>query len=157
MTDKPYSLLQTSEDLIGDPMFLVDERLAVGGIKLWDWPLSRLFLKNNRDYPWFIMVPRRANLTELTQLCQADRLQLMEEIHALSVIMTDVFRPDKLNMGALGNMVPQFHYHIVGRFKTDPLWPEGIWQRAMTDHPYIVPDELQQTLLSRIKQVAFVR
>ncbi len=140
---------------MNDKLFLIDDRLIKSCFILHDWPLSSILLKNNSDYPWFIMVPRIINLTEIMQLCKNDRFQFMEEVYHLSDIMADVFKPDKINIGALGNLVPQFHFHIVGRFKDDPLWPEGIWQRSNVDTPYINSKPLLEKLKKRLSKVVF--
>jgi diadenosine tetraphosphate (Ap4A) HIT family hydrolase len=114
----------------------IDVRISSSCIAIGDWPLSRVFLKNNRLYPWLILLPKREGVQELDELAPADRYQLMDEIAALSRILKAEFTPDKINIGALGNIVSQLHVHVVGRFKHDPLWPQGIWQAALTDMPY---------------------
>lgn len=143
----PWPHLFEQETSLVD-VFHVDERLQSSSFILTDWPLSRVLLKNHADYPWLILVPRRQHVTEITQLCKADREQLMEESYQLANIMHNVFHPDKINIGALGNIVSQFHYHVVGRFHHDPLWPQGVWQAANEDKPYA--DATQ--LISRLKK-----
>ncbi|MDF1683071.1 MAG: HIT family protein [Legionellaceae bacterium] len=128
-------------------MFKLDERLEASCFELVDWPLSKILLKNNKHYPWLILVPRHHALTEITQLSPKDSHQLMDEIHRVSVIMKSIFKPDKINTGALGNQVPQFHMHVIARFKTDPLWPEGVWQASLDEQPYTAPD----ALIARLK------
>lgn len=116
--------------------FEIDSRIHTSSLWLGDWPLSSVYLKNDTNYPWLILVPRVTNVQEIYQLSTADRHTLMDELAALSVIVEDVFKPDKLNIGALGNIVSQLHIHVVARFKTDKLWPHGIWQLALTSVPY---------------------
>lgn len=127
-------------------LFYLDERLSQSCFILTDWPLSSVLLKNNSEYPWLILVPRRANVSELITLSLSDQTQLMLEINELAQVVQDIFHPDKLNMGALGNVVAQFHYHIIARFKHDGLWPEGVWQKALTEKPYTNPHVLIETL-----------
>lgn len=122
--------------------FTLDKRLQTSCFELIDWPLSKILLKNNTLYPWLILVPRQHDLTEITQLSQKNSYQLMDEIHRLSTIMEDIFEPDKINIGALGNQVPQFHMHVIARFKTDPLWPQSVWQASLDEQPYMAPDAL---------------
>lgn len=117
-------------------MFSIDERIQSGGFFLGDWPLSQVFLKNEAHYPWFILVPRKKNITELYQLVKEERELLMEEINQLSLLVNDYFKPDKLNIGTLGNVVPQLHVHIVARTQLDSLWPQGVWQTSMEATPY---------------------
>ena len=118
--------------------FLIDERIHQTCFTLGEWPLSRVLLKNNADYPWLILIPRIDNVQEIEQLPQASRYALIDEISALSAIANAYFKPDKLNVGALGNIVSQLHIHIIARFNDDKLWPHGIWQAAQTTTEYCV-------------------
>ncbi|TAL59953.1 MAG: HIT domain-containing protein [Legionella sp.] len=116
--------------------FSVDPRIETTSFFLQDWPLSRVFLKNEQQYPWFILVPRTEKIHEIFQLDKDERSQLMEEIHHLSLLVQNFFKPDKLNIGALGNIVEQLHIHVVARRQQDSLWPQGIWQAAQSNIPY---------------------
>lgn len=122
--------------------FLIDSRITTTCIELTDWPLSRVFLKNEANYPWFILVPRQDNIQEIHQLPQKLQYQLMDEINQLSFIIHDQFKPDKLNIGALGNIVSQLHIHVIARFTHDKLWPHGVWQANQTTTPY-TPDAIE--------------
>ena len=117
-------------------MFCIDERIQSTCFTLGDWPLSSVFLKNEQAYPWFILVPRKSSIQEICQLEHDERHFLMEEINYLSLLVMDYFTPDKLNIGALGNVVSQLHIHVVARTQQDPLWPQGIWQTSMRVTPY---------------------
>ena len=128
--------------------FEVDRRIQTSAFFLGDWPLCCVYLKNEANFPWIILVPRVANVQEIHQLPDTNHSQLMREVVALSKIMQDVFNPDKLNIGALGNIVSQLHLHVVGRFKTDILWPHGIWQPNITAVPY--PTENVSILIQRL-------
>lgn len=114
----------------------IDPRIASTCYQLADWPLSRVYLKNNAHYPWFILVPRQDNIQEIDQLPQPLQHQLIEEISQLSTIVKKQFKPDKLNVGTLGNIVSQLHIHVIARFTHDDLWPHGVWQTALTSTPY---------------------
>ncbi|MFA5959501.1 MAG: HIT domain-containing protein [Tatlockia sp.] len=116
--------------------FLTDERIASSSQWLVDAPLSKVYLKNEADFPWLILVPRQNDLQEIYQLSEPCQKQLMEEIVLFSKLMKDYFKPDKLNVGALGNVVSQLHIHLVGRFKDDKAWPHGIWQPNVPGQPY---------------------
>jgi diadenosine tetraphosphate (Ap4A) HIT family hydrolase len=122
--------------------FKLDERLQSSCFEIIDWPLSKVLLKNNAHYPWLILVPRRNHVTEITQLSKEDSYQLMDETQQLSRMMEEIFEPDKINIATLGNMVAQLHVHVVARFKTDPLWPQGVWQASIDEKPYTEPDAL---------------
>jgi diadenosine tetraphosphate (Ap4A) HIT family hydrolase len=107
--------------------FVLHERLAADTIMLADWPLCRVLLMNDASYPWLILVPRRSGLTEIHELAADDRSSLIEEISRASLALTSGFTPDKINVGALGNMVPQLHIHVIARFRSDPAWPGPVW------------------------------
>lgn len=116
--------------------FEIDSRIAASCVWLVDWPLSSLYLKKEANFRWIIMFPRKDNVREIYQLSQADRLILMEEIAMVSTVMENYFKPDKLNVGALGNIVPQLHIHVVARFKDDVAWPHSIWQADLPSSAY---------------------
>lgn len=94
------------------------------------FPLSLLLLHKDASYPWFMLVPQRTELTEIYQLNELDRNQLMSESCILAQALYRVFAPDKLNLATIGNMVPQLHYHHVARFADDPAWPGPVWGAA---------------------------
>ena len=108
-------------------MFQLHERLAADTAAVCDLALSTVLLMNDRAFPWLILVPRRSDARELTDLAAADRAVLMEEIAAGEAALQTLFHPDKLNIGALGNMVPQLHVHVVARFIYDRAWPGPVW------------------------------
>ncbi len=89
--------------------------------------LSTVLLLNDARYPWIILVPQRPDLRELIDLDSGDRIQLLEESSLVQQVLLDLFRPEKLNVGALGNLVPQLHLHHVARFSDDPAWPGPVW------------------------------
>jgi diadenosine tetraphosphate (Ap4A) HIT family hydrolase len=91
-----------------------------------DLSLSRVLAINDADYPWLILVPRRADIVEIADLGDETTL-LMREIVQVSDVLKHVTRCDKINVGAIGNVVPQLHVHIVARRKDDSLWPKPVW------------------------------
>lgn len=107
--------------------FKLHEQLEKDTVKIGDLPLCELLLINDANYPWCVLVPRRAEITEVYQLNQADRAQLLEESCVLSEVMQQVFSAKKMNVAALGNMVPQLHLHHIARFEEDNAWPGPIW------------------------------
>jgi diadenosine tetraphosphate (Ap4A) HIT family hydrolase len=94
-----------------------------------DLPLSRLVAMNDANFPWLILVPRRAGLSELFDL-GADQAALADEIALVSRALKEQTRCDKLNVAAIGNVVPQLHIHIVARTSGDALWPKPVWGAA---------------------------
>ncbi|AWK85617.1 HIT domain-containing protein [Azospirillum thermophilum] len=108
-------------------MFRLHERLAADTVPVTDLGLCRVLLMDNRVWPWLILVPMRPGLTEIHRLPAAERATLIEEIARASEAVERLFSPDKLNVGALGNMVPQLHVHVIGRTRGDPAWPGPVW------------------------------
>jgi diadenosine tetraphosphate (Ap4A) HIT family hydrolase len=94
-----------------------------------DLALCRVLAIDNPDYPWLILVPRRAGIIEIAEL-GGDASLLMDEILEASRALKDITRCDKLNIAAIGNVVAQLHVHIVARWQKDPLWPKPIWGAA---------------------------
>ncbi len=107
--------------------FVVDPVIASLTHQLADRPLSRVCLYNDARYQWGLLVPRRAGVIEMCDLEAPDQAQLMSEIVKLSKIIRTLPGVEKLNVGNLGNMVPQLHVHVVGRRKGDPAWPGPVW------------------------------
>ena len=111
-------------------MFELHARLAADSYYLGDFSLCALLLAKDANYPWFILVPRVADISEIYQLERAERSALLEESCVLSQLLQQVFAADKLNIAALGNVVPQLHLHHVVRFRDDVAWPAPIWGAA---------------------------
>ncbi len=107
--------------------FLLHPRLLADTITLGDLALSRLLLMNDSRFPWVVMVPRRNNILEIIDLNHADQIQLFSEIQSVLEAVRIAFEPDKLNLGAIGNLVPQLHVHIIARFENDAAWPNPVW------------------------------
>ncbi|PTU31291.1 HIT domain-containing protein [Stenotrophobium rhamnosiphilum] len=107
--------------------FELHPQLAADTVLIGDLPLCRLLLMNDRQYPWTILVPRRAGLREIFQMHESDQLCFWRESAQLSQTLMTAFAGDKLNVAALGNMVPQLHIHHIVRFKGDPAWPAPVW------------------------------
>lgn len=107
--------------------FVLDPRLQSDCIVMGDFPLCRLLLMNDAQYPWFILVPKRAEVSEIYHLSPEDRLQLMNEISCLSENLADLFQARKMNVAALGNVVHQLHVHCIVRYENDPAWPGPVW------------------------------
>lgn len=81
----------------------------------------------DRRFPWLILVPEREGAREIYELAAEDRAALIEEVARVSEALARLFRPDKMNVGALGNVVPQLHVHVVARFAADAAWPGPVW------------------------------
>ncbi|MGY0217764.1 HIT domain-containing protein [Endozoicomonadaceae bacterium StTr2] len=101
---------------------LENDTVAIG-----DFPLCRVLLMNDANYPWIILVPRMAGLEEIYQLSETDQQQLLKESSFVAQTLKDVFSADKINVAALGNMVRQLHVHHIVRYQSDSAWPAPVW------------------------------
>jgi diadenosine tetraphosphate (Ap4A) HIT family hydrolase len=110
-----------------DSAFTLDPRLAGDSLPVGDLALSSVLLLNDSRFPWFVLVPRRAAVSELTDLSDQDAAALMDEIRIATRVMLDLAKPDKVNVAAIGNIVSQLHVHVIGRFHSDPAWPGPVW------------------------------
>lgn len=108
-------------------MFELHTQLAKDCATIGDLPLSRVLLMNDAQYPWLVLVPRREEIVELFQLPRIDQQQLLDEITQVSAALARHFRADKINVAALGNVVPQLHVHVIVRFQNDAAWPRPVW------------------------------
>jgi diadenosine tetraphosphate (Ap4A) HIT family hydrolase len=107
--------------------FELDPQLDHDCLFLTDWPLCRVLRMNDRAYPWLILVPRRVGKREIIDLSTADQAELLGEIGRASRAIKNALKPEKLNVAALGNVTPQLHVHVIGRFTDDAAWPRPIW------------------------------
>lgn len=107
--------------------FELDARLAADCIRVGRLSLSILLLLNDARYPWYVLVPQRHGINEVFQLPEADQQQLWRESAKLAEHLVQSFHADKINIGALGNLVPQLHIHHIARFRSDPAWPGPVW------------------------------
>ena len=105
----------------------LDPQLAEDCFDLGRFRLCRLLLMNDRNFPWFILVPDRDGIREIYQLDGEDRRLLLDESCRLGEFLMEEFEGDKLNVAALGNQVPQLHLHHIVRFESDPAWPGPVW------------------------------
>lgn len=117
--------------------FQLDSRLEADTIPIGDLSLCSVLLLNDARFPWFVLVPRLAGMSELTDLSDEQAQELMREIRLATAVMTTLAKPDKVNVGALGNIVTQLHVHVIGRFLSDPAWPGPVWGHgSKTPYPH---------------------
>ena len=129
--------------------FILDPRLAESSFFVEDWELCRVALKNDKTWPWLYLVPRRINIREICDLTPAHQGLLMKEISFASKVLLSVYNPEKINVAALGNMVPQLHVHIFARFKDDPAWPKPVWAVQQDEISYT--DAERNTDIEKLK------
>lgn len=108
--------------------------------------LCELRLMDDGNYPWLVLVPRVADAVELLDLDDTQRHAITDEIDLASRALRELFRPHKLNVAALGNLVPQLHVHVIARFQHDPAWPAPVWGRVAA-RPY-PPEALVERIAS---------
>ena len=104
-------------------------RLKEDTIDIGDLPLCRVLVIKDAHYPWMLLVPRRADAVEVIDLDEVEQAQLMTETSRVARALKEITKCDKLNIAALGNLVPQLHVHVIARSKTDPAWPHPVWGR----------------------------
>jgi diadenosine tetraphosphate (Ap4A) HIT family hydrolase len=92
-----------------------------------DMPLCRVLLIDDANYPWLLLVPRRHEIVEIVDLDYIEQAQLMTEIAHASRSLKAMTGCDKINVAALGNVVPQLHVHVIARSRGDAAWPKPVW------------------------------
>lgn len=107
--------------------FELNERLAADTWTIKDLALCRVLLMNDKRYPWLILVPRREGLRDFHDVAAADKATFLAEIDHVSEVLKVQNAAHKMNVGALGNMVPQLHVHVIARFEEDEAWPNPVW------------------------------
>ncbi len=130
--------------------FELHPQLAKDTTVIGHFPLCNALLHKDNAVPWVILVPKRANVKELHHLPMHDQRQFLSESQAVSQALEAIFIPDKLNMGALGNMVPQLHIHHIARFIDDVAWPGPIWGNTKGEFR---SENEQREILGRIQNV----
>ena len=122
----------------------LDARLADDSQPVAQLPLCELRLMDDSHHPWLVLVPRVAGATELIDLSETRQHALLAEVTLVSRVLRDRFAPDKLNVAALGNLVPQLHVHVIARYTGDIAWPRPVWGQAAA-RPY-TPEALVERI-----------
>ena len=117
---------------------------------LGKFELCQVLLMNDSQFPWFILVPQRDNIREIYELTDAEQIMLIRESSYLAKKLAEIFNADKLNVAAIGNIVPQLHLHHVVRYENDKAWATPVWGKFAA-----VPYTEQQriVLLDRLKSL----
>jgi len=129
--------------------FDLHPQLAADCVVIGDLPLCRLLLMDDANYPWCILVPRRAGVREIHELAPDDQALLLGEVTQLSAAMQSLFAADKMNVAALGNVVPQLHVHVIARHAGDPAWPRPVWG-AVPRLPYAAAE--RDAMVARLRE-----
>ncbi|ODC05273.1 hypothetical protein BFW38_07635 [Terasakiispira papahanaumokuakeensis] len=128
--------------------FTLHPRLAADSHWVGELSLCQVRLINDQRFPWLLLIPQRAHMTELHQLDSDDYIQLFTEIRQLAAPFQQLTQADKLNIATLGNMVPQLHLHLVARHPQDAAWPGPVWGHGQAE-PYSDEDLTAQINLIR--------
>lgn len=115
-------------------MFSLHPQLEADTLPLGQFPLCTCRLMNDMHYPWVILIPQRPGIREIFQLSVKDQQQLLRESSWVAERLFRFFQADKINIGALGNMVPQLHLHHIARYQNDATWPAPVWGGVKAQH-----------------------
>ena len=108
-------------------MFKINNKFLKSSHHIIDLKLCSVRLHDNSKFPWLILIPKRKNVTDISNLNSKDQILLMKEIVFVSKLMKKLFKTSKLNVEKIGNIVPQLHIHIISRKKNDSSWPLSVW------------------------------
>ena len=108
-------------------MFKLNNKFLKSSFHLLDLKLCTVRLHDNSKFPWIMLIPKRKNINDITDLNFKDQMLLMKEIVLSSKVMKKLFKTSKLNVEKVGNIVPQLHIHIIARYKKDTSWPLSVW------------------------------
>lgn len=132
-------------------MFTLHPQLAKDTFLVGEFPLSTCRLMNDCRFPWLILVPRVAGIKELYELSPNDQAQFLRESSWLSSQLAKTFGADKMNIAALGNQVPQLHFHHIVRYQNDVAWPNPVWGTPAIPYTQAVLNPMQQTLMVALR------
>ena len=129
--------------------FELDGRIARDSDLIATLDLCQLRIQNDSRWPWLVMVPQRADMTEIFELSEADQAHLSAEVNQVSAALKATTGATKINVGALGNIVRQLHVHVIARFEGDANWPGPIWGYGSAE-PY--DSEKRQALVNTLME-----
>ena len=129
--------------------FELDGRIARDSDLIATLDLCQLRIQNDSRWPWLVMVPQRADMTEIFELPEADQALLSAEVNHVAAVLKEITGATKINVGALGNIVRQLHVHVIARFEGDANWPGPIWGYGSAE-PY--DGEKRQALMNRLME-----
>lgn len=135
-------------------MFTLHDQLRRDTFPVCRMKLCLVQLMNDSQYPWLILVPAVANITEIAELTEKQRKLLINEIAQAQRVLQHCYSPFKLNVAALGNAVPQLHVHVIARFKEDPAWPSPIWGKVA---PVSYDDPAMRATIARLQNAFITR
>lgn len=132
-------------------MFNLHPQLAKDTFLVGEFPLSTCRLMNDCQFPWLILIPRIPAIKEVYEMTENDQTQFLRESSWLSSQLAKTFQADKMNIAALGNQVPQLHFHHIVRYQNDVAWPNPVWGRPAIPYTAEVLNHMQQTLMMALR------
>lgn len=132
-------------------MFKLDETLQKDTFFIADLKICRVLLMNNANFPWLILVPKISNAVELLDLDFQTQCQVLQEINIVGEILQTTFKPYKLNIAMLGNVVRQLHIHVIARFQDDTAFPRPVWNEARVEYSQAEAQEIIAKIKSALK------
>ena len=130
-------------------MFKINIKLLNSSHHITNLKLCSVRLHDNSKFPWLLLIPKRKNITDMSDLSFKDQILLIKEIIFVSKIMKKLFKTSKLNVEKIGNIVPQLHIHIISRKKADSSWPLSVW--VVKGKPY--QKKALKSILIKIKKI----
>ena len=127
--------------------FILHSKLAADTFEVLSLEVSQLLLMNDARYPWLILVPQVSGMRDLHNLSTKQYQAVTQEIVQVSEVLESLAQAHKMNVGALGNMVPQLHIHIIARQTNDAAWPAPVWGVGEAQ-PY--SEDAAKTLIQKI-------
>ena len=128
---------------------ILDSRLEADSCYITNLTLCQVRLHHNAAFPWILLIPQKPDLCEIIDLTTDDQYILVQELAFMSQVMRDLFHPTKLNIAALGNIVPQLHIHVIARYENDAAWPQPVWNSGKTA---VYTDSEKQEKLTLLKE-----
>lgn len=117
-----------------------------------DLSLCRVLLEDEKHYPWLFLVPRQPQVSRMMDLSSSDQLQLIKELDCVQKMMWEEFKPDQLNVAAIGNKTPQLHIHVIARYATDPAWPNTVWEHPIRSQ---YEEDHKNAVVARLRSLLF--
>lgn len=128
--------------------FILNETLEKDSIFVHDFAFTTMRLINNASVPWCIIIPKKNNIVHLMDLTAEEQDILMQDVRKVASLFQNLYTPDRINIGMLGNMVPQMHWHVIARTKNDPAWPGPVWGNVP---PLLYEKPKLELLISKLK------
>ena len=130
-------------------MFVLDKKLAEDSFFALELNICKVQVMDNANFPWLVLIPKIANVSEIFDLKEKDRQKILQEITEVAKALKQGFEVDKINIATFGNKVSQLHFHVIARFKDDAAWPNTAWNvEAKKYHP-----QAKNIMVDRVKEI----